>query len=60
MLDEESAHRNAVCVFLSDTLSLGLALLKWMLILKLGAHREEGVMVVSFLLLVVDRYRKLC
>lgn len=32
------AYWDAVCVFLSDALSFGLALLKWMLVLELGTH----------------------
>lgn len=37
--DEESkTYRNAVRVFLSDTLCLCLALLEWMLVFELGAH----------------------
>ena len=32
------AYWDAVCVFLSDALSFGLALLEWMLVLKLGTH----------------------
>lgn len=34
----ECTHGDAVCVFLSDSLSLGFALLERMLVLELGAH----------------------
>lgn len=32
------AYRDPVCVFLSDTLSFGLALLEWVLVLELRTH----------------------
>lgn len=47
--EEEFAHGNAVCVFLSNTLSLGLALLEWVLVLKLGAHTGWQSMVLFLL-----------
>ena len=35
-------YRNAVSVLLTDALSFGLALLKGMLVLELGAHVDGG------------------
>lgn len=49
MAKEEFAHGNAVCVFLSNTLSLGLALLEWVLVLELGAHTGWQLMVLFLL-----------
>lgn len=38
----ERTYGDTVCVFLSDTLGFGLALLERMLVLELGAHFRFG------------------
>ena len=38
-----TAYRNAVCIFLSDSLSFSLALLERVLVLELGTHIHDVV-----------------